>query len=216
MTNTFPYCLCIVCFCESEWEILHHAVCVAAALQRSRSNVYWALGDIGLHIPLQSMAIGDRLVSLSLSGSMVLDRYGGDGKEGRKDWPNHQQWDRCLDLQHRARDTLYWEYTQGALLSDGSLPTALHKLKGLEKSPVYLRPEAWDGRFVYQGSKAWKGHMFIMDQKGLKGHWPTKQTNICKVTVLLMISCIRSGWVKGSLASNQSDYGWWHHVMFTF
>lgn len=187
--------------------------CVLLRSCRGHAPVYFELQETLGYRPHYSRWLLETDLSLSLSGSMVLDHYGG---EGRKDRPSRPQWYRCLEIQQVARDTVYWEYTHGALLSDGSVPTAFHRLKDLEKSPVYLRPEAWDGRFVYQGSKAWKGHMFIMDQKGLKGHWPTKQTNICKVTVLLMISCIRSGWVKGSLASNQSDYGWWHHVMFTF
>lgn len=53
-----------------------------------------------------------------------------------------------------ARHIFYWRDARGKLLSDGRFPTALCRLKGLEKSTIYLSPEVWDGALFVWSSKA--------------------------------------------------------------
>jgi hypothetical protein len=54
-------------------------------------------------------------------------------------------------------------------------------------------------------TKAWKAHMFIMVQKGFKGHWPTKQTNICILTVLPLIAAWGVGERKAAIKQSSLD-----------
>lgn len=70
----------------------------------------------------------------------------------RNDWPFSIT--TGVQSQFVARHIFYWKDTHGNLLSDGCFPTALCRLKGLEKSTIYPRPRGLGSLFVCESSKA--------------------------------------------------------------